>query len=261
MRLADEGTEKPSSVPCVFLWLADQQKVKVLGRESRVILEADCQAREKPAYVLAPEDRIIIGSASGRWSPADEFTQSLLEAINASHPALVQQVGAWRRGLAAARENRGWSVEELRAHLARVGVEREVQTIEWWLHLDQPIPIAPKSYRKELPAIWKVIAPYTDRQADEVVEACARLKSLRVAAGSALLRLWKGLSLNLGVDDAWLADLVYRLRQEVQVYEVEAVTYGQVPEEMLGWWITPKIAEKFECVPSVHMRNPPPPLL
>jgi hypothetical protein len=50
----------------------------------------------------------------------------------------------------------------------------------------------------------------------------------------------------LGVDEASLEDLVDRLRQEVQVYEVEAVTLGEVPRAMLGWWIPPTLAGRFE---------------
>ena len=42
-----------------------------------------------------------------------------------------------------------------------------------------------------------------------------------------------------------LEDLVDRLRQEVQVHEVDAVTFGEVPGDMLGWWVTPELAERY----------------
>jgi hypothetical protein len=51
---------------------------------------------------------------------------------------------------------------------------------------------------------------------------------------------------NLGLDGAWLDELVDQLRQEVQVYEVEAVTLGDVPPAMLGWWIPPELAVQFQ---------------
>ncbi len=58
----------------------------------------------------------------------------------------------------------------------------------------------------------------------------------------------------LGVNEAWLDEFVERLRQEMQVHEVDAVTYGCVPEAMLGWWITPDLAAAFELteIPLVH---------
>jgi hypothetical protein len=64
------------------------------------------------------------------------------------------------------------------------------------------------------------------------------------------LQLWKGRTVDLGVEEAWLDELVDRLRQEVQVYEVEAVTLGEVPGTMLGWWIPTTLASQFESDPG-----------
>ena len=69
-----------------------------------------------------------------------------------------------------------------------------------------------------------MIDGHTDRSATEVAEPCGWLRSLRLAAGHALLQLWKGRTVDLGVDSEWLESLVERLRQEVQVHEVETVT-------------------------------------
>ena len=41
--------------------------------------------------------------------------------------------------------------------------------------------------------------------------------------------------------------MVERLRQEVRVYEVETISFGEVPTTMLGWWITARLASEFEC--------------
>jgi len=94
----------------------------------------------------------------------------------------------------------------------------------------------------------------TEHMAEQVIEACGRLRSLRWAAGRALLKLWKGRTVDLGVDEAWLEELVEQLRQEVQVHVVEAISYGTVPKSMLGWWVTPELASSFELLqgPSVH---------
>src|SRR5437667_2530 len=62
-----------------------------------------------------------------------------------------------------------------------------------------------------------------------IIAACARLRGLRNASGRALLKLWKGRTVEFDIDEAWLDELVEKLRQEVQVYEVEAVTLGEVP--------------------------------
>jgi hypothetical protein len=50
----------------------------------------------------------------------------------------------------------------------------------------------------------------------------------------------------LGVDEAWLDDLVERLQQEVQVYEVDGVAWGRVPASMVGWWISTELAARLE---------------
>jgi hypothetical protein len=93
--------------------------------------------------------------------------------------------------------------------------------------------------------MWPLIEGYTERTAEDVAAACGRLRSLRFAAGRALLKLWKGRTVDIGVDDALLDELVDQLRQEVQVHEVDAVTFGAVPEAMLGWWVTPELAERY----------------
>jgi hypothetical protein len=138
------------------------------------------------------------------------------------------------------------STSQLRSRLAAVGVGREEQTLEGWLDIDRASPIAPRGLRTELAALWPLIAQHAEHSLDDVAGACARLRALRTASGRALLQLWKGRAVELGVDESWLDELVDRLRQEVQVYEVEAVTLGEVPRAMLGWWIPPTLAGRFE---------------
>ena len=232
-------------VPCIFVWLADECEGKVLARDSRVLVEVGEHAREKPAHRIVTEDRVILGAGVGRWSPADEFTEAVVEAIETSHTELVRDVREWRRALKQLQEDRRWSTQELRDRLADVGVQRELQTLDGWLRLTQASPIGPQYLRKELGAMWPLLNGYTDRAADDVADACERLRSVRLAAGRALLKLWKGQTVDLSVDDALLEDLVEQLRQEVQVHEVDGVNFGEVPEAMLGWCVTPELAERY----------------
>jgi len=194
-------------VPCVFIWLADEHEGKVLARDSRVLVEVGEHAREKPAFRIATEDRVILGPGTSRWSPADEFTQAVVQAIETSHPELARDAREWRRALRRLRDARSWTLDELQAFLAQVGVHRELQTLEGWLRIEQAAPIGPRQIRRELTAMWQLIAEHTDRTADQVASACERLRSLRSAAGRVLLKLWKGLPVDLGIDEAWLARL------------------------------------------------------
>ena len=57
-------------------------------------MEAGGQAREKPANRIAAEDQVIIDTGSSRWSPADEFAQAVVEAIEASNPEMAHEVDA-----------------------------------------------------------------------------------------------------------------------------------------------------------------------
>lgn len=248
----DVSEGERSLVPCIFVWLADEVEGKVLARDARVLMEIRDQAKEIPAHRIKPEDRIILGLGSTRWSPADEFTGAVIEAVEESHPDLVRNAKEWRRALQRLREDRQWSLEVLKSKLDEVGVTRGLQTLEGWLRVDQAAPIGPLHIHKELDAIWKLLGgTYTQSSAAGIAEACSRLRSLRSAAGRALLMRWQGRKVGLGMNEAWLDNLVERLRQEVQVHEVDAVTYGCVPETMLGWWITPELAAAFE------LTNPP----
>jgi hypothetical protein len=243
-------------VPCVFLWVTGEPQAKVLELDSRVVVEEGDVVRERAAARLRPDDRVILGLGTTRWSPADEFTGAVIDAVQASHPGLVQTAKEWRRALKSLSDEQRLSVSQIRTRLASVGVHRETQTIEGWLDLQRASPIAPKGMRTEIAAIWPLIERCTACVLDEVSTACARLRALRTASGRALLQLWKGRAIDLGIDEAWLDELVDRLRQEVQVYETEAVTLGEVPATMLGWWIPAALASRFESDGSSAAPSP-----
>jgi hypothetical protein len=242
----DAGCGTDERVPCVFLWVTGESEAKVLEPDGRVVVEEGDVVRERVAARLRPDDRVILGLGTSRWSPADEFTGAVIEAVETSHPELVKTAKEWRRALRQLVGAQRLSTSQLRGRLAAVGVGREDQTLEGWLDIDRASPIAPRGLRTELAAFWPLIEQHAERSLDDVAAACARLRALRTASGRALLQLWKGRSIELGVDEAWLDDLVDRLRQEVQVYEVEAVTLGEVPRAMLGWWIPSTLAGRFE---------------
>lgn len=242
----DAGWGTEERVPCVFLWVTGESKAKVLEPHGRVVVEEGDVVRERVAARLRPDDRAILGLGTSRWSPADEFTGAVIDAVETSQPELVKTAKEWRRALRQLVEAQRLSTSQLRARLAAVGVGREDQTLEGWLDIDRASPIAPRGLRTELAALWQLVEQHAEHSLDDVAAACARLRALRAASGRALLQLWKGRKVELGVDEASLEDLVDRLRQEVQVYEVEAVTLGEVPQAMLGWWIPATLAGRFE---------------
>lgn len=233
-------------VPCVFLWVNGESETKVLQPDARVVVEQGDVVRERMASRLRPDDRVILGMGTSRWSPADEFTGAVVDAVETSHPELVETAKEWRRALRRMVETQRLSAPQLRVRLAAVGVGREDQTIEGWLEVERASPIAPRGVRNELAALWPLVEPYAGHSLDDVATACTRLRALRIASGRALLQLWKGQEVTLGVSETWLDQLVDRLRREVQVCEVNAVTFGEVPRAMLGWWIDPELAGKFE---------------
>lgn len=225
----------------------------MLSRGSRVLVEADDHAREKPAHRILPEDRIILGPGSSRWSPADDFTQAVALAARASHPELVRDAREWRAALSKLQKTRGWNLEELHAHLAEAGIHRELATLHGWLELDHAAPIGPRHIRNELSLLWPLVAEHAQSTATEVAKACECLRSLRFAAGRALLQLWQGRTVDLGIDETWLQELVEQLRQEIQVHIVDAVSYGLVPQSLIGWWITPELASRYEAAPDASL--------
>jgi uncharacterized membrane protein YkvA (DUF1232 family) len=242
--------ETEERVPCVFLWVSGESEAKVLQPDARVVVEDGEVVRERVAGQLRPDDRVILGAGTARWSPADEFTGAVIEAVGSSHPEVVQTAKEWRWALRRLYEMQQLSRSQLRARLAAVGVGREEKTIEGWVDLERTSPIAPRGLRNELAALWPLVEQYARHSLDEVAAACTRLRALRLASGRALLQLWKGQTVDLGVDETWLEELVDRLREEVQVYEVEAVGFGEVPRTMLGWWIPPALSGKFESEPA-----------
>ena len=91
--------ESENRVPCIFVWLSDEPCGKVLARSSHVLVKSQEQVLEKTAYHIAPGDEVILGLESKRWSPADEFTQAVVQAVEVSHPQLVRNAREWRTAL------------------------------------------------------------------------------------------------------------------------------------------------------------------
>src|SRR5690606_31393849 len=56
----ETGAETIGQVPCVFLWLSGESEAKVLGRDSRVLVEHGDVVRERVAARLLPDDRVIL---------------------------------------------------------------------------------------------------------------------------------------------------------------------------------------------------------
>jgi hypothetical protein len=233
-------------VRCVFLWLTGESDIKILDPSARVVIEEGSTICEREAARLRPDDRVILGLGTSRWSPADEFTGAVVSAVETSHPELVKTAKEWRQALRRLLENRCLSIAQLRVRLGLIGVKREEQTLDGWLDLNRASPIAPKGQSTELAAIWQLVQPYTMCSLDDVITACTRLRALRTASGRALLQRWKGRSVELEIDEEWLGELVNQLRREVQVYEIEAIISGEVPRAMLGLWISSTLAESFE---------------
>ena len=134
---------------CVFLWVTGEDEAKVLACDARVVLEDGEVVRERAAASLRPDDRVILGLGTRRWSPADEFTESLVEAVRRSRPALVNAAKEWRRALRRLQEAQHKSLWRLRAELAVAGLVRTENTIEGWLNVERAAPIAPRSLRGE----------------------------------------------------------------------------------------------------------------
>jgi hypothetical protein len=236
--------------PCAFLSLAGEPEVKVLAQNSRIIVEEAGQIGDRAVRSLRPYDRILLGRGTSRWSPAEEFTDAVVCSARESRPELADTAIEWRRALAKYRETNHASVSQLRLLLAAVGVSREEQTIDGWLDLERASPIAPRGLRTELTAFWPLIEAHALHSLSDVISACGRLRSLRTAAGGALLQVWRGEKTNLGVDEAWLAQLVAQLQQTVRAYEVMSVSFGTAPRAMVGWWIDPSLVVSFEASDS-----------
>ena len=245
--------ESENRVACIFIWLADEPSGKILAPGSRVLVKSGEQVHEKTAHNIAPEDEVILGLGSKRWSPAEEFTQAVVQAVEASNPELVRDAREWRIALNKLKNFQSWTVEELQKNLEKIGIQREIQTVEIWLQLDQAAPIAPRHFQDELLWLWQLVGEHTERKADEVVQACRHLRLLRQAASRALLKLWKGSTIDLGIDETTIKELVEQLQQQVEVHLIDSITYGMVPNCMVGWWITPELAEAFELPQSASM--------
>ncbi|MDP9177432.1 MAG: hypothetical protein M3O61_07110 [Gemmatimonadota bacterium] len=244
-RNAPRDADVSERVRCVFLRPSGELRAKVLPRESGVVVNEQQGIRERTASRLRAGDHVILGLANSRWSPADEFTEALVDIVRSLEPQVVATAMEWRRALRQYQLSQGLSAVRLRERLASAGVTRELATIEGWLDTPRAAPIAPRQPRRDLAAIWSIAGEYAQHSPIDVLASCLRLRRLRLAAGRALLNRWLGRHVDLGVDEAWVDSLVDDLRNSVSVYEVETVTEGIAPIEMMGWWIPSEFVARF----------------
>jgi hypothetical protein len=250
-RVALPPVERDDSVACVLLWIAGEAVAKVLPRDGRVIVETGNVVCERVATSLKPDDRVILGVADTRWSPADQFTEALVDVIKKSLPNVAHMARDWRRALHAYQNAQRLPIARVRETLAVVGVGRKLPTLEGWLDLDRASPIAPSRVATDLAALWPLIQKHAQYSLEDVVSACRRLRSLRTAASHVLLQRLKGQLVDPQIDQSRLDDIMAHLRQQVNVCEVEAVTLAHVPRVLLGQWIPPGLAESLESDVSV----------
>ncbi|MCK6475941.1 MAG: hypothetical protein L6Q35_03810 [Phycisphaerales bacterium] len=230
-------------VPCVFIWTGDDALVKVLSHDARVPVLAGDLAKNRMASQLAIGDRVILNLGNGPWSPDEELTQALVRAVEESEPDMVAAARSWRRSLRALRESRRWTTEELLRELARVGVSRDLQTLEGWLQVERAAPIGPRGGRAVLQAILQLSAEVADWRLDEVASACASLRDLHAAAGRAILQAWGGRTVNPALNSTLVESLVDQMRHQVHAFEVEGVSRGLISAAMIGMWVPPEWAE------------------
>lgn len=231
---------------CVLVHLADEPRIKVLEASGRVIVEVADQIRENRASDLRPGDRILLGRGESPWSPAEEFTELIVSSVQRFHPELTQMAQDWRRALVRVRDESHLSLPKLVALLEGVGVVREEKTVEGWLDTQRASPIAPRGAERDLKMLWPLLQAHASYSADEVSEACIRLRNLRSMAGRALLHAWKGQRVDIGMDDAWVSRAVALIRGSVRVFEVMSISAVEAPIETLGWWVDPGFALRLQ---------------
>ena len=228
-------SEEDNDAKCMFLFPTDTDACKVLPIGIRVIVEYDDSVRETQSSALEAGDCVILGHSVEKWSPAEEFTQALVEAVQAKRPELVHHAMEWRRALARYQAVNALTTAQLCGHLRTVGIQREEQTVEGWLRLERSEPIGPQHIDQEIRALWQMVD--SDIAARDISEACSELRSLHRAAGRAIIRAWAGRSVNIDIESSLLDEIVARLRSSVEVHELESVRHGFVPNAMLGLWV------------------------
>lgn len=243
---AQENGDGAEHVPCVFLWLTGETDAKVLAPNARIVVEDGQQVRERTASNLRDGDRILLGLGTDGSSPADQFTEAVVAAVKESNPDIVLSAREWRRALGEYQAAYRLSASQVRTRLANVGIERQEITIHGWLDLERASPIAPRGLQRELSTLWPILGDHARQPLDSVISSCARLRALRASAGRALLQLWQGRRVNLGLGGAGLESLAEKVRHEVQVFEVNSVAFGEAPRAMMGWWVSPHVVSQYE---------------
>lgn len=241
--IVGQHDDREEVTPCVFIWLVGESRAKVTTRDADVYVDSGTEVVSRKASLLSPDEHVLLGMSATRWSPSDELTEAVINSIDQSQPELVRDARRWRSALRDYQRDQRISVPDLCRRLETVGVKRVAETVGGWLEVERADPIAPHDPAREIPAIFRLIGQ--EDASERVLVAAKRVYSLRAAAGRALLQLWKGETRDLGIDEALLAGIVDRLRQEVRVFEVDTVTFGEVPPLLLGWWIPPELGARY----------------
>lgn len=150
----DDGVDL---VPCAFLWLAGEPRAKVTTRDAEVYLDSGSQVISRISSLLSPDDRVLLGVSSSRWSPSQELTEAVVDAIEKSQPDLIADARRWRSALREYQRTQRLSMPDLCRRLEAAGVKRVAETVAGWLASDRADPIAPQDPDREIPAILSLV--------------------------------------------------------------------------------------------------------
>ena len=242
------GKTSEAVIPCIFLWLVGMGRAKVLDAKDRVLVEGEGQNREIVATDVSGDERVLLGVGTRRWSPSDEFTESVLSVVKAHHPDIARATREWRVSLAKACASQNWTIEQLQSRLDAVGIHRELATLRGWLRLNRAAPIAPQRFKSELPRLWPILAAQSALDVADVIKACEYVHHAHRAARNSLLTSELEQGDVTGIDERTVVALTKGVRATMRVYSIEAVSNGRVPRSMIGWWVGPELATRFETL-------------
>lgn len=239
------GISNHPSIPCTLLWLTTEDRVKILPRDSRVYIETGGQLKAMGASKIAGGCRVVLSPDSDRWSPSDEFTEAVVSSVRQSRPDLVEKAKDWRLALHSFMRSNGLSSTVLSSKLDRIGISREIETVERWLDISSATPIAPQSTRRDLELLWPLIKPFAKYSLDEIEAACTHLRQVRRSSGQLLVAIWNNQAPPSGFGDPTLEAIVARLQRHVGLFEVSHVELAEVPEPLMGWWVPAALARHY----------------
>ncbi|WOT11993.1 hypothetical protein [Leptospira interrogans] len=212
----------------------DLEDYYIMSGEHRFTLTNQNDFRESKAVDLLAGDKLLIWAGDPFSSTNEELIKVIFQELNSEKREEILKIQEWRKALKRYKEANKLSVSDLQRNLNIIGVERKVQTIEYWIDLDRYTPIFPKHGLEDLRKIFRLIETFSSYTSEDIHESYIFIKNLKNHTLSLLFHRSHAQQEALQIDKIFVNRIAEKLKSFIDSVEVINANAVSLPVEFIN---------------------------